>query len=76
MPLHVFRPIGTATGQRLDVVDDIAPTRPLVRAGRRTRMLLLEFDLGTLAALDAGFCWRDQTQAREARGKNELREPR
>jgi len=44
-----------------------------VRAGGRTGMLLLEFDLGTLAAFDTGFCWRGQ--AYEGRGQNEVRAP-
>lgn len=31
-------------------------------------MLILEFDFGTLAALDPGICWRAETQAGECYG--------
>lgn len=58
LPLHIFGRIGAATGLRLDVVDYIALAWPLPVARDGAGVLLLELDLGALAALGASICDR------------------
>ena len=54
LPLHVGAGVRATAGKRIDMINHVAFARSFTRSSSRAGVLILEFNLGTLAALGAG----------------------